>query len=225
MLTSCTIVNTNHQCTCGNIINSMKPFEAPCFLPRMNKFNSVDVHKYLGLDPSIIDNEFDFSNVCYDMYKKLVITHIRPILDKRFNIQSSSTHDICIHIRSGDIMFNKNDKYRMPDIVYYQEIIDRYKDKTIKFVCEDYKHYVTQQLYSMYKGHPNIKFNKDSPSIFEDFSDLINCDIMSMSCGTFSIAAFLLSPHCNNVILPSYHFDRLFFKNVVLLIDSQIPYR
>jgi len=113
----------------------------------------------------------------------------------------------------------------MPDIVYYQEIIDRYKDKTIKFVCEDYKHYVTQQLYSMYKGHPNIKFNKDSPSIFEDFSDLINCDIMSMSCGTFSIAAFLLSPHCNNVILPSYHFDRLFFKNVVLLIDSQIPYR
>lgn len=218
MLTSCAIVNTNHNlCKCGNIINSMKPFEAPCFVPRMNKFNIVDVHKYLGLNSSMIDDKFDFSDVCYDMYKKLGITHIRPILDKRFNIQSVSTHDICIHIRSGDIMFNKNDKYRMPDIVYYQEIIDKYKDKTIKFICEDYNHNVTRQLYYLYNQYPNIEFNTNESTIFEDFSDLMNCDIISMSCGTFSIAAFLLSSQCNKVILPSYHFDRTFFKNYITI--------
>lgn len=119
--------------------------------------------------------------------------------------------DIGIHIRSGDAFrVGTNPHYYQPPLFFYNEIMEKYMDKSIVVVYECAKNPVVNKLLAQYKHKKNIYFY--SSDICDDISTLASCKKLAVSNGTFWLAPYFESNSIDALIIPDYLLQNIWYS-------------
>lgn len=145
---------------------------------------------FLGISDKYIYEKNITANVMKYLFKKYV--------NMNFVYQKEKKHDICFHIRSGDIMKNINrthSTYVQPPFSFYQKIIEENKDKKICVIYEDTHNPVVKPLMERYDW-----VNFQSSSIQKDLETLACCETLIGSMGTFWLISFFMSECVKKIV-------------------------
>jgi hypothetical protein len=106
-------------------------------------------------------------------------------------IENLGPIDLLIHIRSGDLFKPKNppERYTVPPLKYYCDIINKYNFAKIHLICEDKNNPCIDKLLSLY---PSIIYKKRS--VDEDIQLILLANNIITSVGTFIPSVLWLKP-------------------------------
>lgn len=159
-------------------------------------------------DKNIISDVFFYNKKYEKCFDDKYIIKVKEILKQMFIIKvdanKSTTNDLLIYIRSGNIFYGYDKKildvhklYVQPPLSYYLNIIDSEKWDNIKLIAEDTLNPVINELLKL---HPEIEFKIQS--LEEDVKEILSAKTVVSAFGTFIIELLALSNNIKKIFNP-----------------------
>jgi hypothetical protein len=166
---------------------------------------------------------YEYKHIGFDDTSKYICKkYLYPNLKNITNLSKSDNDTLHIHIRSGDVFYNKPHKsYVQNPLYYFNQIIDKYKN--IIVISQDTSNPVIKELI---KEQPKIEF-KIGRSLEEDLSELLSAtNICSGGVGSFVPCIALLSNKLENLYISNiqhpmfkFNFTEKYFNISETFID------
>lgn len=149
--------------------------------------NTKNIIEFTGKEIYFYNNENKKNQNILKKNREKVLKYLTDLFKIKYeNIPKMKNNDLYIHIRSGDIINDKNecrdDNYcaNQPKFEFYKNIIDNNNYDDIFIISEDLKNPIINKLL---KEYPNIKHSKNS--LEEDIKLIMGCKNIIHSYTTF----------------------------------------
>jgi hypothetical protein len=154
--------------------------------------------------PDLKENSFNFYNYYmkrnnirkFSYLKQLFQKYILPI----FIVLNPKNEDICFHIRSGDIIKQKNKEYIQPPLYFYLQIIH---NTSSRLISEDLENPVCKWLVD------NKTVIYKQQDLKTDLEYLIGCKTTCFGYGTFGFIILLLNNKLEKLYLADFVYDKI----------------
>lgn len=194
-----------HNFNCVNIFDNFYPYSKDNIIPALasriknKKYSYFSKYKW---PDSFYRNYFGYFQSKKNLYKIWFKNEL--IIRKDLFNTRLDPNVITVHIRLTDSeTINEN-------INYYNKILDKYKNQNLRVITDDTQ--TTKVLLNKH-GINNIKLT--SNTALEDFTVLLNSEIIAIAPSTFSWWGAMLSDSIKKVIISKQLYDKLGFNKKI----------